>query len=198
MVQFLCSSHLLPEESHPSCFSCMPQAAEAYCLTCSVQAHGSWSLNRRPHFLPFSREWGHHAQRPSNRSGNYSAAKTAVLDLFPSPHCWLLVCCGNGNISVMFFFFFFSPCRHLCFLRVCARGAWPYIPAWTVTPLPIPPYLLPVVSSPSSTPPKFRSPRLLFSSPTLCAFPLYRTYVGTIGGLPSFTPALFVFVNTRD
>lgn len=107
MVQFLCSSHLLPEESHPSCFSCMPQAAEAYCLTCSVQAHGSWSLNRRPHFLPFSREWGHHAQRPSNRSGNYSAAKTAVLDLFPSPHCWLLVCCGNGNISVMFFFFFF-------------------------------------------------------------------------------------------
>lgn len=120
MVQFLCSSHLLPEESHPSCFSCMPQAAEAYCLTCSVQAHGSWSLNRRPHFLPFSREWGHHAQRPSNRSGNYSAAKTAVLDLFPSPHCWLLVCCGNGNISVMFFFFF--PHAAICAFSGCVRG----------------------------------------------------------------------------
>lgn len=134
------------------------------------------------------------------------ATEVATI-LQPKQQCWIfslphiagcLSAVGMETLVSCFFFFFFSPCRHLCFLRVCARGAWPYIPAWTVTPLPIPPYLLPVVSSPSSTPPKFRSPRLLFSSPTLCAFPLYRTYVGTIGGLPSFTPALFVFVNTRD
>lgn len=146
----------------------------AYCLACSVQAHGSWSLSRRPYFLPFSREWGHHAQRPGKRSGNCSAAKTAVLGPFPLHTAHIAGCLsavGMETLVSSFFFFFFSPCRHLCFLRVRARGAWPHIPAWTVTPLPIPPYLLRVVSSPSPTPPKFRSPRLFFRPQPCVHFP---------------------------
>lgn len=70
--------------------------------------------------------------------------------------------------------FFFFSCRHLCFLRVRARGAWPHIPAWTVTPLPIPPYLPCVVSSPSPTPLQFVHLDFFFPI-SLCAFYLNRT-----------------------
>lgn len=115
-------------------------------------APGLWAGG--PHFLPFSREWGHHARGQDRMSTALSGSSSAGLFPFHTAYtagcCWSAV--GMETSLVSPFFFFFFSCRHLCFLRVCARGAWPHIPAWTVTPLPIPPYLPHVVSSPSPAP----------------------------------------------
>lgn len=74
-------------------------------------APGLWAGG--PHFLPFSREWGHHARGQDRMSTALSGSSSAGLFPFHTAYtagcCWSAVGMETSLVSPYFFFFFFLP-----------------------------------------------------------------------------------------
>lgn len=85
-------------------------------------APGLWAGG--PHFLPFSREWGHHARGQDRMSTALSGSSSAGLFPFHTAHtagcCWSAVGMETSLVSPFFFFFFFLAA--ICAFSGCARG----------------------------------------------------------------------------